>query len=446
MTDSQRETPGAESNVSIMDLIRVVYQWRTMVLTLTIGLTLITAVIMLFVPNSYTARGTILLEISESPLNLEFLGQLGSLAGLGQSSSTAEIYLAILHSRRVKEAVIDSLELSTYYEVEGDSPDQIMESTIFALNKNVKFDAPDQVTMTISAKDTDPKMAAEITNVFLDRLADANTTLSLSRSHRTRKLIEEALELTQSELESARIRLGEFQTQYGVFSLDDQTKGTLALIGQLQSQLLEAQIQRDALGGVLRDNSSGVRSLDLTISALQSQIHKLVGKTETGEESQAGKAPAVESSGIDDGDSDRQSSGEDNPGFILPLGKVPDLTGDYARIMMDLKVLETKYSVLATQLEKTKIDESQSVPSFEILDRAEVPYTKTSPNRKLYVLSAFAIGLMAGVLLAILLTDLSRRVDADTRMELRSMLPRPLARLFGEHAVERPSSRNGIGE
>ena len=415
VSDSTPTIPESEDGVSLIGFIRDIHRWRWMILCLTLSLTVITAVVLVFTPNRYTARGTVLLEMNESGLNFDMLGSLGSLAGLSSNASSADIYLAILQSRMVKETVIDSLELANYYEVKGDSREEVFEKTVFTLNDNIRFNSADQVTLTIDATDSDPEMAAAIANVFLDQLAHANQTLSLSRSHRTRKLIEKTLRETETELESARIRLGKFQSQYGVFSLEEQTRGTLTLIAQLQLKLLEAQTRKDTMAGVLRENSSEIRALDLSINALENQINRLVGRI--GKQNDPGETTSDDAEPLNDKGSTH---------FILPLSEVPNLTGDYARIMMDLKVLETKYTVLATQLETTKIEESQSVPSFEILDRAQRPYTKSGPNRILGVLSALGIGLVVGVLMAFLLSESERRIDSKTREELLSMLPRSL--------------------
>jgi capsule polysaccharide export protein KpsE/RkpR len=144
-----------------------------------------------------------------------------------------------------------------------------------------------------------------------------------------------------------------------------------------------------------------MRALDNTIEGLRSRIQEMVGRL----------GPAVAPSAGDDA------------GFVLPLSQASDLSGAYARVMMDLKVYETKYGILASKLEQTKIEESQSVPTFEVLDRAERPYRKSAPRRSLMVLAAFLGGSLAGVLLAVLLEELDRRVDDQARRELRGMLP-----------------------
>lgn len=411
----------ADSGGSLLGLIRNVYRWRKLIGSLVICFGLLTVIIVAFLPNAYHARGTILLEMSDSPISLDILGSLGPLAGLSGNTSSAEVYLAILQSRMVKEAVIDSLNLSTYYNIDGVSAAQIMEKTCNKLEDKVRFAFPETVTLSITTEDSDPEMAAKITNVFLNRLVHANQTLALSRSHRTRLMIEDALAKTEIEIEAARVQLGQFQTRNGVFALDEQTKATLTMIAQLQGQLLEAQTRRIALAGVLREKSPDVRSLEMTIEAIENQIDRLVG------------GQSVEGNGSD----------SEGNGFILPLGDVPELTGEYARIMMDLTVLETKYAVLATQLETTKIEESQSVPSFEILDRAQRPFTRSGPNRFAYILSAMALGLVIGILLALLFGELDRRVSPSIRAELIAMLPAGLAGRLLNSQLDQNSSSPG---
>jgi uncharacterized protein involved in exopolysaccharide biosynthesis len=97
---------------------------------------------------------------------------------------------------------------------------------------------------------------------------------------------------------------------------------------------------------------------------------------------------------------------------------------------MNLSVQEAKYNILATQLEQTKIEESQSIPSFEILDWGRRPYKKSGPKRKLYVLAALAAGTLGGILLCVLLDDVTSRVDEPTRRELAALIPGFVKRRF----------------
>jgi capsule polysaccharide export protein KpsE/RkpR len=293
-----------------------------------------------------------------------------------------------------------------------------MEKTLTRMHKRIHFDTPDLVTIVISATDPDPEKASEIVNAFLEQLEVASQTLSLSRTRRTRRLVSEALVQTEAELDSTRRKMQEFQETYGVFSIEKQTEGTLELIGALQTELLAAKAQRDQLGGFTSEGSSPLRNLDLKIEAIQTQIRQLVigdmrAMIRKDEEAE------MEPEGIRSSES-----------FFLPLSNIPGLAGKYADIFMNLSVQEAKYNILATQLEQTKIEESQSIPSFEILDWGRRPYKKSGPKRKLYVLAALAAGTLGGILLCVLLDDVTSRVDEPTRRELAALIPGFVKRRF----------------
>ncbi len=396
-----------------MGLLRILHRWRRMVLALALGLPIVTAIVVAFLPNLYAAEGTILLEMAESQPGLEVLSQITALTGMPSQAPSADAYMAILRSRRVGAAVADSLDLADHFGVRAASPEQRMEKTLLKLKERMHIENPDQATLRLRATDRDPVLAAAMVNGFLDQLIAANQTLALTRARRTRQLVEHGMTETETELEAARGRMAEFQTKYGVFSLDDQTRGTLDLVAELQGKLLEAQTQRDALAGLYQEGSAAMRNLDHLIAALEERIHRIVGELPAPPANVAGMPPAAPPAGQD--------------GFMLPLKKVSALGGAYAHLFLDLKVLEAKYNVLATRFEQTKIEESQSVPTFEVLDRAERPFRKSGPNRKLFVGAAFLGGLLAGILLAVLLEDLDRRLDSETRSELLSMLPPSVA-------------------
>ena len=107
---------------------------------------------------------------------------------------------------------------------------------------------------------------------------------------------------------------------------------------------------------------------------------------------------------------------------------LPGLSTEYAKIYIDLQVQEAKYNVLAAQLEQSKIDESKSVPAFEILDRAVPPHTKSGPYRTVFTLAAAVAGTLTGLLLVVILEDLSHRIDPNTRNDIKGLLAVPFRR------------------
>jgi uncharacterized protein involved in exopolysaccharide biosynthesis len=417
------DSASRKPDISLAGLARSIRRWRRPFYALSLGLPFVTALILLFTANKFTAHGTILVETPDSQIGPDLLGQLSSIIGPSAQGLPTDMYLAILRSNRVHLAVADSLDLADHYGIEGDTPDQAVEQTLAKMHERIEFDSPDLITIVIAATDPDPQMASNIVNAFLNELDSASQSLALSRARRTRRLVAEGLQETEAELDSTRRRMQTFQETYGVFSIEKQTEGTLELIGELQTQLLAAKAQREQLGGFASEGSSQIRNLDLKIDALQAQIRKLVlGDMQVmvnkdAPQPASGQAPDVE--GLRSTES-----------FFLPLANIPGLAGKYADIFMDLKVQEAKYNVLATQFEQTKIEESQSIPSFEVLDWGRRPFQKSGPQRKLYVLAALVAGTLSGILLCLVLDEAAYRVDDTTRAELLALVPGFIRRRF----------------
>ncbi len=402
---------------ALLDFARVLRRRRSVVFTFTLGLPLVTAIVMLFTPNRYTANGTILVETPHGGLGSDLISQITAVTGITAQVSPTEMYLAILRSERTALTVADSLGLSRHYKVKAKTEEERIEKTLRIMQERIVFDPPDPVSITIEAMDLSPTMAASIVNAYLIALERSSETLALSRARRTRIRVENALNETLAKLDSTRVRLEGFQERYGVFSVEKQTEGMLELIGTLQAQLLEAQTERDALGGFASPQSGRLKGLDYQIEAIEGQIAKLVGRLE-GQTASSIRSGAV------------ASRGRSEEPFLIPLTEMPRLAGEYAHILIDLKVQETKYSLLAAQLEQTKIEESQSIPAFESLDRARVPHAKSGPHRVGFVLAALVGGLLAGILCGVFLDDLDRRIDGETRGELAAALPSFLRRAF----------------
>ena len=392
-----------EPLVSLRGLTRAIRKRRVLFFGLSLGLPVLAAVIMLLTPNKFTAWGEILCEMPQAGmmgLPRELMGQFSSLTGIPTQVSPSDIFLAILRSRRVATAVATDLNLPDYYEVKGKSEEERMERTLTRMSKRVEFDSQDLVTISVAATDPNPKMAADIVNAYLKELEEASQTLSFSRARKTRMLVEDALNQTEAKLDSTRDRMQDFQERYGVFSIEKQTEGTLKLLTGLQSELLAAQSQRNQLRTFTSETSPRVRSLDLQISALKEQLNDIIGTLGSGQPARV--SPPTGGRGD----------------VVQPLSDLPQIASQYSRIFIDLQVQEAKYNVLAAQLEQTRIEESQSVPAFETLDWAVPPHRKSGPFRTVFTLAAFIAGTLTGLLLVVILEDLSRRIDPATRKEI----------------------------
>lgn len=111
--------------------------------------------------------------------------------------------------------------------------------------------------------------------------------------------------------------------------------------------------------------------------------------------------------------------------------EAPRLRAEQERLARQVRVLEEVYVTLTKQLELAKVEEEESRPSIEVIQRPEPPLVRTSPRRTQTVMVATAIGLFVGCIWA-LVSERLRRGDPDDpdAIEFRNHL-QDLGRMVG---------------
>ena len=68
-------------------------------------------------------------------------------------------------------------------------------------------------------------------------------------------------------------------------------------------------------------------------------------------------------------------------GETIPQEKLPGVSAEYLNLKRDLTIQETIYTMLRQQYEASKIEETDTSQTFQIIEKAEVPEVKASPSR-----------------------------------------------------------------
>lgn len=87
---------------------------------------------------------------------------------------------------------------------------------------------------------------------------------------------------------------------------------------------------------------------------------------------------------------------------------VPSLALDYGRLMRELKVQETLYTLLTSQLEQAKLAEARDTPTVQVLDPAIPAEKKSKPSIRNNMTLAGGLALFVGIFLAFFLSYLER--------------------------------------
>jgi uncharacterized protein involved in exopolysaccharide biosynthesis len=114
--------------------------------------------------------------------------------------------------------------------------------------------------------------------------------------------------------------------------------------------------------------------------------------------------------------------------------EAPRIRAERERLSRTARVMDEVYVTLSKQLELARVEEQESRPSIEVIQRPEPPLVRTSPRRTQAVAIWTAIGLIVGCLWALVSERLLRSDPDDPEsIEFRGHL-RDLGRLVGVRA------------
>ncbi len=190
----------AADEIDLIDYLLVIWRHRWMIAIVTVVAMGATVGLMLTKPRRYQANATIVppVEVLEKQSGIA-----GGLGGLGNSmlrniidsGSIAGIYVEILSSREVAEAIIDQFDLMNVYEgVENRT--QVRAE----LAGNTSIKTTDEGAVKIAVTDLDPNRAATIANAYVAELDRQNKRLSTGEATSKRVFLESRLKDIESKL------------------------------------------------------------------------------------------------------------------------------------------------------------------------------------------------------------------------------------------------------
>ena len=353
----------------LLDLLLVMAERKkTIILATVIGMFLTTGLVMLVHPM-FTAKVTIMppQQGQSSAALISQLGSLASLTGLGNGSGMKDpndLYLAILQSDTIGDALIKRLDLLSVYHTKKLSEAR---RVLFA---NTKFLSQNGGLISITVKDEDPHRAAQIANAYVDELHAINSHLVIGEAGVRRLFFSQQLALEKDRLTDAEIALKETEEATGAVSPTGQTGLAIGQVAQLQSQIINHEVQLDALRNSATDQNPDVVRLNGELQSLREQLRQM--------------------------ESAKQGKGR-NPGDILLTPRaLPADQLEFLRKQRDVQYHTLIFDLIARQFEAARLDEAKASPVIQVLDPAEPPDRKSSPFRALWTLVGGILGFIYG--------------------------------------------------
>ena len=251
MTEDQTTTitraAAEEDGIELLDLLLVIAREKRMILRATAAAAILSSAIALLLPAVYSAKAVILPPQEDhsglSPSALGVLAELsspGSNGGLGSAlglQSPAEIYIGMLKSRSVADALIERFDLQALYGAAS------MEETRDELDKQASINNGTNGLITVVVDDGDAQRAADIANAYVEELEKLTKRIAITEAAQRRLFIEQQIRLTQDKLAQAENALKQTQERTGVIDLDNQGKAIIEAVADLRAQAAAKEVQ-----------------------------------------------------------------------------------------------------------------------------------------------------------------------------------------------------------
>lgn len=364
---------GEDDELSLLDLLVVLAGRRRLILWLTTGFALLSFIVSLLLPVSYTASVTLLPPPQNSSLSAQLAAQLGSLSGIVQMAGGGssllknpnEMYVAMLKSRAVENAMVGRFGLMQEYHKKYLSDAR----KAFEHHADVDGSSKDGL-IHIAIEDRDPHRAAALANGYVDQFRELSETLAITEAQQRRQFFEDQLKQANQNLAGAEEALKETEQKTGLIEIDSQARALIASAAELRAQVTFKEVQIQAMRTYATGENAQVIVAEQELAGLRAQLAKLGG------------------------------SGGNADGIIVPKGQMTVAGMEYVRRLRDVKYYETIFAILARQFELAKLDEAKQGAIIQVVDPAIVPDKRSYPRRTLMILCGAASGLLLGILIA----------------------------------------------
>ena len=363
-----------DDEISLLDLLIVLAKHKKRIVGVTLGAAVLSVAVSLSMANIYTATARILPPQQGSSGAAAVLAQLGGLAGaaggLAGIKNPNDLYVGMLKSRSVSDAIIARFNLQKVFETKTlvDTRKKLDGLTTIAAGKDG--------LITVEFEDEDPKFAADVANAYAEELYKLNQALAVTDASQRRLFFEGHLKIAKETLTAAETAMRELQEKTGLLVLDQQSRASIESVVAVRAQIAAKEVQIQSMRLFATGNNPDLKFAEQELTSLRSQLEKLRAN--------------------DPGD------------VLIPASKIPGQGLEYVRRMREVKYAETIFEVLAKQYELARIDEGKNASLIQVLDSAVPADKKSKPKRSLIVVLSTLAAFFFAVLSAFVSEAMSR--------------------------------------
>ncbi len=367
------QPPHTDDEISLLDILIVLAKHKKIMLGLPSVVLAVATCITLLMPNIYTGRAVLMPPQQQQSSATAMLGALAGIAGSGLCiKNPADLYVGMLQSRTVVDALIEHFHLKSLYD------EDTLVDTRKELEKLTSITSGKDGLIIIEVDDEDAQRAADMANMYVEQLENLTSRLAVTEAGQRRLFFEKQLLKAKDDLAKAEVGLKETQERTGLVQLDNQGRVMIEAVATLRAQIVAREVQLAAIRSYATENNPEFIKTAREMESIRAELRKL--------EKGAG-------------------AGAD---LTMPTREIPAAGLAYARKLRDVRYYETIFELMAKQFEMAKIDEAQDVGVIQVLDKAIRPDRKSKPKRVLIILACTVVAALFGFFLAFALDFFER--------------------------------------
>jgi len=371
--ETRPDPPRVEAEVSVLDILVLLLERKRFIVRFVVGVAVLAAIVSLLLPVQYEAKIVLLPPAQNSSIGSSLLGQLGGIGALGSLASLAggslgiknpaDMYVSLLTSRTVEDAMIQRFGLMQEYHVK-----KMSEARKAFEHRTSAVAGSKDGLIRLTVEDHDPKRAAELANGYVEEFRRLSASLAITEAARRRLFFERQVEQAKQSLTAAEDAMAKTQQSTGVLQIDSQARALIESAAVLRAQVVAKEVQIEGMRSFATDDNPNLVLAKQQLAALQAQLERVAGS--------------------------QSDAGSD---INLSKGRVTGSGMEYLRRYRDLKYQETVFELLANEYEVAKLDEAREGSIVQVVDPAVPPDTKSSPHRTLIVLGATILAFFVAV-------------------------------------------------
>jgi tyrosine-protein kinase Etk/Wzc len=367
---------GHDTEVSLIEVLTQLAYHKWLIAKVTGAACLIGVVLAFVLPVRYTATTKLMPPQQTQSAATLMMSQLtaaggGSLAALAGGSlglkSPNDIYIGLLTSRPIADAIINKFDLAKEYRAKDmtEAREELAEYTRVTSEKNG--------FIALSVTDKDKKRAAQMANAYTEGLRNITKTLAVTEASQRRLFYEDQLKQAKDSLVSAELDFQQVQQTKGLVQLDAQAKAMIEGLAALRAQVAAKQVEVQARRSYSTERNPDLELAERELTTLQGEVSRLEQRNHSGGSAEMG------------------------------LQDVPSAGLEYLRADHEVRYRQALFDLLIKQYDAARLDEAKDAAVIQVVEPAIEPDRKTSPKRALTALLFTIVGFIVGSLLVLFL-------------------------------------------